>query len=59
MTNTERCPGTGQPVRNARNLSSLGSKFFGKTAGDCTVCGRNVMARKGTTLANPHKPQEG
>jgi hypothetical protein len=44
---------------NVRNLSSLGSKFFGKSAGDCRVCGRNTMARKGTTLANPHKPQEG
>lgn len=58
MPTPTRCPGTGQPVRNQRNLSDLGSKFWGKSAGDCAVCGRSVITRKGTAVANPHAPRE-
>jgi hypothetical protein len=56
MDRNTRCPGTGQDARNVRNLSSLGSKYFGKFAGECRVCGADVLTRKGTRQANPHRP---
>lgn len=53
-----RCEGTGMPIRNAKRGDAAGSKFFGKVYGDCSVCGRYVRARKGTTNANPHNPPQ-
>lgn len=50
-----RCAGTGTDLHSLRNLSSLGSRFFGVRTGTCATCGSTtVRARKGSRKANAH-----
>jgi hypothetical protein len=52
MQVSERCLGSFKTAENVKNMSHLGSKFFGKYLGECSTCGRNVNVVKGKTTAH-------
>lgn len=56
MQVSERCLGSFKAARNVKNMSHLGSKYFGKYSGECGTCGKqyvNVVKGKATA----HKKQ--
>ncbi|MFE0021925.1 hypothetical protein [Amycolatopsis sp. NPDC059021] len=57
--NLSQCGGSYKPARQVRSLSHLGSKYFGKLAGQCCVCGGRVNVNRRNNTATAHPPRNG
>ncbi|WP_134663972.1 hypothetical protein [Amycolatopsis sp. CFH S0078] len=57
ITKENRCRGSFLLARDPRNMSQLGSKFYGRVSGHCQVCGRDVNVRRDNLTAVAHLPK--